>query len=215
MRVSEIARWTECEVYALHDPSRPPYRTPIATLVGTLAHSLLAGQDIGDHIDAGTIAWDGKTKNGSQARAQARAIKQTAVTILAEAGWHIIESETMLSDAEVTGHLDLLCWNADMGEAVIDLKTGQVPTTAWLQVGGYLSLSPTSPAHGGVLHVPRQSMGKDTTGTLRLRPAAGLRTMWDAWRKRIQAIQGGAVPTRSPGMHCTRCPLSDCDVRMV
>ena len=47
--------------------------------------------------------------------------------------------EQELRSDELTGHLDLRAWHSDHGEAIIDLKTGQIGT-AWLQVGGYIAL---------------------------------------------------------------------------
>ena len=44
-----------------------------------------------------------------------------------------------MRSGDLTGHLDLRVWHSDHGEAIIDLKTGQIGT-AWLQVGGYLYL---------------------------------------------------------------------------
>ena len=54
-------------------------------------------------------------------------------------GGGYLAREQELRSAELTGHLDLRAWHSDHGEAIIDLKTGQIGT-AWLQVGGYLNL---------------------------------------------------------------------------
>ena len=49
------------------------------------------------------------------------------------------------------------------GESVIDLKTGQIGT-AWLQIGGYIALLNRSVEYGGVLHIPRVRIDKETKG---------------------------------------------------
>ena len=113
---------------------------------------------------------------------------------------------------ELTGHLDLRAWHSDYGEAIIDLKTGAQVGTAWLQVGGYLLLTPEPTNYGGVLHVPRTRIDRDVKGTLELRPSEPLMGAWQPHRIRIAAIMAGALPTRSPGLHCARC-AADCPVR--
>ena len=120
---------------------------------------------------------------------------------------------------ELTGHLDLRAWHSDHGEAIIDLKTGAQIGAAWLQVGGYLRLyqqhyiSERWSGYGGVLHVPRTRIDRDVKGTLELRLHHPLAEAWDANIARIQAVMEGALPTRSPGLHCARC-AADCPVRV-
>ena len=69
------------------------------------------------------------------------------VTCYAAQGWTPIAHEEELRRDELVGHLDIRAWHTDFGEAIIDLKTGQGIGAAWLQVGGYLSLSEPS-SHG-------------------------------------------------------------------
>ena len=54
------------------------------------------------------------------------------------AGAYLAKEEALRS-GDLTGHLDIRAWHSDYGEAIIDLKTGQIGT-AWLQVGGYIDL---------------------------------------------------------------------------
>ena len=75
-------------------------------------------------------------------------------------------------------------------------------------------VKPITAYWGGVLHVPRVRIDKETKGTLEVRPARPLGIMRGmANMARITAVLQGAVPTRTPGMHCTRCTL-DCPVRI-
>ena len=66
---------------------------------------------------------------------------------------------------------------------------------------------------GGVLHIPRVRIDKETKGTLELRPAKPLADAWETNMYRIRKVLDGSPPTRTPGMHCTRCTL-DCPVRI-
>ena len=155
------------------------------------------------------------------AQIQATSIAKVARKLLVDRGWGILSREQELRSADLTGHLDIRAWHSDHGEAIIDLKTGQIGT-AWLQIGGYVDLigwhkvegEPTLRAkHGGVLHVPRVRIDKETKGTLAFRDAARLVGAWRDSLTRINAVLQGAVPTRTPGIHCTRCTL-DCPVRI-
>ena len=123
--------------------------------------------------------------------------------------------EEALRRDELTGHLDIRAWHSTHGEAVIDLKTGMVGA-AWLQVGGYLMLldEDTAVRWGGVLHVPRVKVSKDVTGTLELRDAYQLAVAWNISSHRVLDVMNGANPTYSPGMHCGRCRVPDCPVRI-
>ena len=90
---------------------------------------------------------------------------------------------------------------------------------AWLQVGGYIDLDDlysdgARADWGGVLHVPRVPIHKDVKGTLSLRPAQPL---WDAWSQRYDRIKNvltGRPPMPTPGIHCGRCGIQDCPVRI-
>ncbi len=222
MRVSSIARWAECEAYALRTATEAePSRLNVAAYVGTYAHALLAGatrEEIEENHPTPLI-FDRTTLSAAQARIQAKMIAQTAREVLDREGWQIIEQEQAVFDEEQIGHLDLLAWKEESGDAIIDLKTGQMVAAGWLQVGGYIKLSvgpgerwPTA-SYGGILHVPRRKDNRWPTGTLTLRPATQLVDEWYAWDRRISEVQAGGIPTRSPGVHCARCPLTSCAVR--
>ena len=220
MRVSDISNWAACESYAFHAPPRPVGRANVAAYVGSLSHAMVADEPLPE--PDGRIAYDATTPTERAAQIQATSIAKVARKLLVDRGWGVLAKEQALRSDDLTGHLDIRAWHSDHGEAIIDLKTGQIGT-AWLQVGGYINLlgsaMPDIPqkhnwAHwGGVLHVPRVRIDKETKGTLELRNADALGWQWQRNMERITAVLNGAVPTRTPGMHCTRCTL-DCPVRI-
>ena len=223
MRISDISNWTTCEAMALESPPRTAGRTNVASHVGTLAHAKLAG--ITPALP-GRLAFDTLTPSSHHANVQSDAIAACARDLMQDQGWTPIAHEEELRRDELVGHLDIRAWHSDHGEAIIDLKTGQGVGAAWLQVGGYADLwrnggpAPSTEEFdamkwGGVLHVPRVAISKDVKGTLEFRPISDLRMAWDASMDRISSILGdGFKPTYSPGIHCTRCGVADCPVRV-
>ena len=146
---------------------------------------------------------------------QAKAIAGVAAGLLLEQGWGVLGREEEVRNDMLTGHLDIRAWHTDHGEAVIDLKTGGQIGAAWLQVGGYITLTGLATWHwGACLHVPRVRIDKDTKGTLETRKAHDLIVAWWANLNRIQRVMDGSTPTFSPGMHCGRCGLASCAVRI-
>ena len=229
MRVSDVSKWAECEAYALADRSTPSSYTA-AAVVGTLAHARLAG-GLNGTPDSRRIAWDSTTKTWAQALAQASAIEEEALRELKQCGWTIIEQEELVEGEDYTGHLDLRCWHEKIGEAIIDLKTGWTVGTAWLQVGGYIAAiqredvelairnestySTEKIPWGGVLHVPRVPVGKDAKAVLTIRSAAGLVDAWKVlYARSMKRVIDGGVAARTPGVHCGRCSLKACAVRI-
>lgn len=210
--VSQIGRWAECEAYALAHPARAPARVHVAQLVGTMAHAQLA--DDYEHPRPPTVVYDSTTRSWGQVIAQVNTIEDAARAELDKRGWRIIDQEDFVFDDTFTGHLDLRCYHRKNGEAIVDLKTGAVGA-GWLQVGGYL----TGAYHGeeipwgGILHVPRLPVFRVPTATLTMRPAAALRESWRVLHDRVSAVLDGAPASRTPGLHCQRCPLRDCAVR--
>ena len=140
MRVSDIAAWASCEAMALQSPPRPAGRTNVAAWVGTLAHAELAGIMVEERPER--FAYDALTTSDNQAIIQGHAIATCARELLVAQGWGVIGREEEVRRDELVGHLDIRAWHSDHGEAIIDLKTGQGVGAAWLQVGGYLQLSP-------------------------------------------------------------------------
>ena len=216
MRISDIGNWATCEAMALESPPRTAGRTNMAAHVGTLAHAKLAGitPALPDRL-----AFDTLTPSMHHANVQSDAIAEYALDLMQERGWTPIAHEEELRRDEMVGHLDIRAWHSDHGEAIIDLKTGQGIGAAWLQVGGYLyadrQTAPVSnPDWGGVLHVPRVAISKDVKGTLECREAVPLMQAWERSYKRIDAILNGERPTYSPGIHCGRCGVTDCPVRV-
>ena len=208
-RISKIGDWAACEVMALRSPSRES-RIGIATWVGTLAHGKLAGID---PPRPPRLAFDSITPTAFDAETQARDICLEARAQLAEHGWTVLEQEQTVRRGDSVGHIDIVAWSADHGEAVIDLKTGQIPGAAWLQVGGYLDALGRGDL-GGVLHVPRRKTAMRVTGILELRPAADLIAAWRARWTRIEKLMAGAeLPLPAPGIHCGRCSAV-CPVRV-
>ena len=212
MRISDIGNWATCEAMALESPPRTAGRTNVAAHVGTLAHAKLAGitPALPDRL-----AFDTLTPSMHHANVQSDAIAEYALDLMQERGWTPIAHEEELRRDELVGHLDIRAWHSDHGEAIIDLKTGQGVGAAWLQVGGYLTLdTPPVKPWGGVLHVPRVRIDKDVKGTLEFRRATGLLATWQCSMTRIQQVMDGSRPTYSPGIHCTRCGVTDCPVRV-
>ena len=196
MRVSDISNWAACEAMALQSPPRPAGRTNVAAWVGTLAHAELAGIMVEERPER--FAYDALTASDNQAIIQAHAIATCARELLVAQGWGVIGREEEVRRDELVGHLDIRAWHSKHGEAIIDLKTGQGVGAAWLQVGGYLSLSDNGERWGGVLHVPRVAVHKDAKGTLAIRDGDHLCTAWCRSIGRISAIERGAPPTYSP-----------------
>ena len=197
---------------ALHSPPRQAGRTNVSAWVGTMAHAILSGQPVPP--TEGRIAYDQLTPTQHVAMIQAGSIARHARKLLVDKGWGILGQEEALGrPPELTGHLDLRAWHSDYGEAIIDLKTGAQIGAAWLQVGGYISLLQSGSDHGGVLHVPRTRIDRDVKGTLETRAGLPLAQAWAANMVRIDAVMFGALPTRSPGLHCARC-AADCPVRV-
>ena len=213
MRVSDISNWAACEAMALQSPPRPAGRTNVAAWVGTLAHALVARASV---EWPERLAYDNMTQTEHHVRLQAAAIANKALTLLTEQGWGVIGREQEVRRYELVGHLDIRAWHSEYGEAIIDLKTGQSVGAAWLQVGGYLFLDkPISDTWGGVLHVPRKAISRDVTGTLEFRPGRPLVHEWAVQLDRIDAItRQGYRPTHSPGIHCGRCGITNCPVRI-
>ena len=211
MRISQIASWSECEAMALQSPPRVA-RTHVAAYVGTLAHALVA--DLPKPLPEGRLGFEATTPTLHAAEIQGRSIAIVARRLLYERGWGVLASEEEVRSDDLVGHLDIRAWHSDDGEAIIDLKTGAQVGAAWLQVGGYIALSGGTVQWGGVLHVPRQRINKDVTGTLELRPARSLIETFNANMARITQVVEGATPTRSPGVHCGRCRAADCPVRI-
>ena len=223
MRISSIGAWADCEVMALQSPPRPAGRTNVAAFVGTLAHAELASIMVDER--PARFAYDTLTKSDNHAIIQAHAIAEYARDLLTAQGWGVLGREEEVRRDELVGHLDIRAWHSDHGEAIIDLKTGQGVGAAWLQVGGYLTLYAQkgtglySQLHkgmiqGGVLHVPRVAINKDVKGTLELRSGRYLARAWDGNMGRIQEVLDGEAPTYSPGIHCGRCHVADCPVRV-
>ena len=214
MRVSEISSWAACEVMALQSPRHPPGRTNVAAWVGTMAHAMLANTTY-DQPDR--LAYDGLTPTENIGVRQSQAIERKARELLTTMGFGVIGREEEVQSDAMTGHLDIRAYHREKGEAIIDLKTGQSTGTAWLQVGGYLDLYVNyapMPAYAGVLHVPRQRIDRDQKGTLELREAKPVQQAWRQSARRIQDVLDGAPPTYSPGLHCGRCEIKSCPVRV-
>ena len=87
----------------------------------------------------GRIAYDATTPTERAAQIQATSIAKVARKLLVDRGWGVLAKEQALRSDDLTGHLDIRAWHSDHGEAIIDLKTGQIGT-AWLQVGGYVDM---------------------------------------------------------------------------
>ena len=200
----------------MQSPPRPAGRTNVAAWVGTLAHAELAGIMVEERPER--FAYDALTASDNQAIIQAHAIATCARELLVAQGWGVIGREEEVRRDELVGHLDIRAWHSDHGEAIIDLKTGQGIGAAWLQVGGYIDLSGRwdgpLPILGGVLHVPRVALHKDVKGTLELRDGLKLWGTWGDSIDRIRAVEQGARPTYSPGIHCGRCGITNCPVKI-
>ena len=213
-RVSQIAAWSECETYALQSPPRPAGRANIASWVGTLAHTRIADIPLAADAYPNRLAFDAITPTIHAAIIQANAIAACARELLTVQGWGVLETEQEVRRDELVGHLDIRAWHKDHGEAVLDLKTGAGIGAAFLQVGGYLDLCQHRISWGGVLHVPRVAIHKDVKGTLDFRSGEALKLAWQRNEARIRMVMDGSSPTYSPGIHCGRCQVPDCAVRI-
>ena len=216
LRISAVDDWVTCEQMALSSP-RLASRLHVAAYVGTLAHWYTTRHvtDVAAPHRPARLAFDATTPHIDHATQQAQTIAQTAKATLTKDGWQIIKAEQHVPSVDTTGVYDLMCWQPESRtSAIIDLKTGRIPSGVWLQVGGYLDNYGPDLEYGGVLIVPRVRVTRDQPGSLELRAADVLR---DAWRRRLNRIldvqrKGGALPT--PGQHCDRCALTGCPVRL-
>ena len=215
MRVSAISAWVACEAMALATPS-PEGRHNVAAWVGTLAHARLLGQP--EPEPPARLRFDNLTLTAHHADVQAAAIAAEGGRALRAAGWEPMRAEVELTSEDATGHFDMEAWNGTEGRrAIIDLKTGLSIGAGWVQVGGYLALAGATPQDapaGGILHVRRLAFDKEMKAILEIRPGGGLVRAWEVALARQRAVLGGALPTRSPGQHCARCPDSGCPVRL-
>ena len=107
-------------------------RANVAAYVGSLAHAMVADEPLPEAD--GRIAYDATTPTERAAQIQATSIAKVARKLLVDRGWGILAREQELRSNDLTGHLDLRAWHSDHGEAIIDLKTGQIGT-AWLPGG--------------------------------------------------------------------------------
>lgn len=226
VNISEVPHWSQCEAWALASPRSRPLDVSVAAWVGMLAHALVAGRQ--EPQQPVRLVCDSLTPVSHQANVQARAIAQKVETILAEEGVEVKETEKPVIGDWASGRLDILAWHPKHGYGIIDLKTGSGVGASWLQVGGYIAelrrstgvlypgsaiLAAPHPLWGGILHVPRVKVGRDTTGSLAIRDGNDLTMAYLVAQERIQAILDGAPPTYSPGVHCARCQVAGCPVR--
>ena len=219
MRISDVEKWAACEMYAVQDAGRGAEGVASAVaLVGILAHGLVSGDDdIVDRLCNERYVWDSLTSTYAMAAAQAKLIASSAINKLRIGGWMTIEVEGVVADDLAHGRYDLHVWHKDRGDALIELKTGRTPgSAAWLQVAAYISGSDTDIRWGGVLHVPRGSLSAHPLATLEVRRAGALLLEWQTLAARIAKVQGGSERAiRTPGLHCNRCRVEGCAVRIM
>ena len=213
MRVIAISGWLTCEAMALHSPKREG-REHVAAWVGTYAHALIADVKTPFTPTPGRMTFDRITPTFHAAAVQAHDIAVVARRLMFDEGWGVVATEETVYGENLTGHLDVRAWHKDFGEAIIDLKTGALPSTAWVQVGGYIDLSISPVDWGGVLHVPRVAINKDVTGTLEFRDGDDLRAVWNVNMGADSGSHGRSTPNGFPGLHCKRCNVSGCAARM-
>ena len=217
IRVSDIAKWSQCEAYAFRGRARErdDHSLSAAALVGNIAHATLA--EINYEITQ-PIRWDRTTPGRPAALKQAQDIVAVARKMLADNKMTILARETAHASERWLGHSDLIVRDEvsrDIG--IVDLKTGQQLSTAWLQVGGYLELAQDETIQlmifGAVLHVPRTKDG-EPKAAFATRGADLLRQSFRAYETRIASIVDDfADELRRPGYHCRSCSLDDCVVR--
>ena len=219
MHISDITRWAACEQYGLTAGQRTRGGAPsAAAVVGTLAHAALErGMEYAaayaHDFFPDRIRWDSVTPALPTAFTQARNIAVAARHEIERVGLTIMAQEEHVELDEAEGAFDLMCYSPALGDVIIDLKTGALPSTAWLQVGGYCFASGPNVKYGGVLHVPRRPQEREVVARLDVRPASGLVRAYATAYKRIQDVYKGQEAVRTPGLHCTRCPLTECAVR--
>ena len=215
-RISDVARWTTCEAWAMTGQETGSGRKPVAAWVGTMAHQFLGGGERAWNFkqpSRHSVAFDSVTPLPSVAISQAQDVALKAKALLDCYGLTIFESEVPVEEGSLRGKIDLLVIDKLSRAGVLDLKTGQTLGTAWLQLAGYLDAWDGVPlSFAGIVHVPRSKL--EPTGTITFRDPAELVKVWKATIKRVDEVVTSADPTYSPGTHCSRCPLDKCAVRM-
>ena len=139
MRVSDISNWSACESNTRFTPRRVRWAAPTSPLTWvSLAHAMVADEPLpepsGANVRLPTMPPRRRSGRRKSRQRQSPGLPASCWLTGVGAYW---QKQELRSDA-MTGHLDMRAWHSDHGEAIIDLKTGQIGT-AWLQVGGYLN----------------------------------------------------------------------------
>ena len=217
MNISEIPDIATCERRWIRNARVRSKHMHVAAHVGTLAQEeliRLAGFAMAetDAIWDTPVVYDHITRVRPEAIHQAAIIARASWRALRESGWEILNCEVPVGSGTIRGRYDFRLAKGKSFLGLGDLKTGQSVHGAWIQLGGYLSQTQYQIC-GVIIHAPRTKLDKDQPVAIMERPAVGLVEEFRTWRQRIDVLQGGGVPTPSPGIHCAACKVGNCAVR--
>lgn len=213
IRPSRLYGWTQCEQRQLYEEEhRPEFPVlPAPMWVGLLAHKLLIeGHDRIENLEA--LGVDTLTPTLKQGRSQAHMICRAAKEIIRERNYTVLLREQHVESRLVVGRLDMVLFDEITGRrALVDLKTGAMSGTVWLQLGAYLSTNLSgSPQDVGLLHVPRVPLSRPCTGELHVRDAREVMNATLPVLARALDVQNGrAQALRTPGNWCGGCPIRE------
>lgn len=188
----------------MHHP-RPNPSSAVSWWVHRLAHARMVGAD--DPEPPRTVRFDKTTPTARHADLAANAIAHAARLKLDDEGWWFVDHELWPDE-------DVVWSEIHNRHAWLELRTGPVGA-AWLDLGQRLDaieLGTGVPYLAIVVHVPRAAGGNIVN--FDARPSGNVVRAWQAWNARIEALEDGAQPTRSPGFHCRRCGDHQCPVRV-
>ena len=240
LHASELVRWTKCEKQIHRHTFFPgpvsEYREHIAGWVGSATHALVAEVEPppppkGIVFDRITPTWKAAQW---QANEMAGAIRATLIN------WVTLDnvnSEVYLGRYNVsmpmnmylTGTCDLridtfgtLPGRAADGPSIIDIKTGQDFSPAWLQLGAYKILNDFHPdnepiKHLGVIHCPRPNYGmlidRKATSWWHPNPDECVKEAMRVINRIGELVSDETDPIASPGKKCKYCDVDDCAAR--
>ena len=205
----DIARWSRCELEALHGPDkRSSTARHVAAVVSEDVRAVLAGSELPTPGMYDEMRMDAITPIRFEIPRQ--------VDMLAQAVRDALDREGLKPSA---GHACEDVYITGIGSshyALVRITHAPRLTHQWLDLAKALTDEPllADVSFGVLVHAPRVAPGKDVHAAITTRTADSLRGVWHAWAKRVSGIlhsEQAALPR--PGDHCRRCMVDWCGVR--